>query len=87
MFRSVPTTATARAVNKRSPVHGALHSFNDVTSQFVAKEGGSRTRQQSVISAVAEFSSETPGEESFSAWKPYRLAISNFTPIYMFCVG
>ncbi|KAG0606632.1 hypothetical protein M758_9G156800 [Ceratodon purpureus] len=64
--RSVPASATACAVSKRTPVHGALHSFNDVTSQFAAKEGGSRRRRQSTISAVADFGSESSTEESGS---------------------
>ena len=65
----MPTTATARAVSKRSPVHGALHTFNDVTSQFVPKEGGSRRHGCSTISAVADFGSDSTRKDYLSARK------------------
>lgn len=56
------TTGKARAVNNLSPVQGAVHTRKDVAAQFVPKKARSTRRQHSIVSAMADFDSDSPTE-------------------------
>lgn len=63
------TTGKARAVNNLSPVQGAVHTRKDVAAQFVPKKARSTRRQHSIVSAMADFDSDSPSKHYLSLRK------------------